>query len=113
MAAGRNSIGYERDSAFLDHFGGRIETVSDISRSVAAERLSDHLEFVAERSESGTQPDYESEYYGFPVMTSQEETLRLYVVDEITIQSEESPAEYRLSHRPADRTPVVDEFSSD
>jgi DNA modification methylase len=113
MVAGRNSVGYERDPAFLDHFDSRIGDVPDISRSVAAERLADHLDFVADRTASDTQLDYGSEYYDFPVMTSQEETLRLYVVDKITAISEDTSTEYHISHRPADRTLVSDDPGSD
>ncbi|MXR52238.1 site-specific DNA-methyltransferase [Halovenus sp. WSH3] len=107
MVAGRNSIGYERDPAFLDRFSERVEDVPDIARDVIGERLQRHLEFVSERSDSGSQPDYESEYYGFPVMTSQEETLRLYAVESVT-RAGESPTEYSLRHRPAEETTVVD-----
>ncbi|WP_336327706.1 DNA-methyltransferase [Halovenus sp. HT40] len=114
MVAGRNSVGYERDSAFLDHFADRVADVPDISRDVAGERLQAHLDFVADRSDSGTQPDYESEYYEFPVMTSQEETLRLYVVDEVSRDSSAAAAtEYSLRHRPAERTATVDDLDSE
>ena len=108
MVAGRNSVGYERDSAFLAHFEDTAGDVPDISRDVVAERLRDHVAFLTDRDESDTAPDYHSEYYDFPVMTSQEETLRFYVVE--AVQADESPAEYRLSHVPAEQTVAVDDL---
>ncbi len=109
MVAGRNSVGYEQDPAFVEHFDDSVTDVPDMSREVVTERLADHVAFLADRNGSDTSPDYTSEYYDFPVMTSQEETLRLYVVDEVE-NSEHSPTEYRLSHVPADQTPVVDQI---
>jgi DNA modification methylase len=114
MVAGRHSVGYERDPAFLSHFTDRVGTVPEISREVVAERLTDHLDFVADRGPSDTNPDYESEYYGFPVMTSQEETLRLYVVAELFEDSStNSLAEYTLDHLPADETLLTDRLGSE
>jgi DNA modification methylase len=113
MVAGRNSVGYERDGSFVAHFTDRAESVPNISREVVTERLTDHLSFVSDRTESDTELDYESEYYDFPVMTSQEETLRLYVVDDVTETSSASPTEYTLSHVPADRTALVDDLGAE
>ena len=114
MVAGRNSIGYERDPAFLDHFTDRAADVPDISRDVVGERLAAHREFVAERAASGDEPDYESNHYGFPVTTSQEQDLRLYVVEEVaepgseeTVAKTDPAAVYELRHEPASETGAV------
>jgi DNA modification methylase len=119
MVAGRNSVGYERDRAFLEHFTERVDDVPDISRDVVGERLASHREFVRERTASGDALDYESNHYGFPVTTSQEQDLRLYVVDDVTASESvgetsgernggaDRAAVYELRHEPAAETGVA------
>jgi len=70
-----------------------------MSRAVTEQRFADHETFVAEREAAGESPDYRADHYDMPVMTSQEQQLRLYVVDTV----EEITDGYRILHEPADR----------
>jgi DNA modification methylase len=98
MVAARDSVGYELDGDFRDHFSDRVGEVPAVTRAVVAERLDAHREFVADRRAAGDPPGYEATHYDLPVVTRQERELRLYVVDGV-----ESTAEgYRLTHVPAD-----------
>jgi DNA modification methylase len=99
MVAGRNSVGYELDAAFLDRFAERAATVPDLSRSVAGRRLDAHREFVDRRRADGDGLDYDATHYEFPVMTSQEQEIRLYVVDHVERAEEER--RYRVDYEPA------------
>jgi len=105
MIAGRNSIGYEREAAFLDQFDRDAERVPERARSVLATRLAAHRKFVAERTEAGDPPDYESTHYGFPVMTSQEQDIRFYVADSV---NETDAQQYAVGYEPAAETSVVE-----
>ncbi|WP_092702548.1 DNA-methyltransferase [Halovenus aranensis] len=100
MVAGRNSVGYELDEQFLDHFQQRLSSLTDISRSVVQQRLTDHREFVHERTQDGDRPDYEAIHYDFRVTTSQERNIRLYEVADVT--SDDQTGSYRVDYRPAE-----------
>jgi len=116
LVAGRNSLGYELESSFVDVFGDRIGSVTALSKSVGRQRLSDHRAFVTQRRDSGNEFEYESETYGFPVMTKQEESLQLYAVEEIAEDAADGDwwqeridadaagkrHRYRATHRPID-----------
>ncbi|RDI72679.1 DNA-methyltransferase [Halopelagius longus] len=99
MVAGRNSVGVELEAGFADAFGRRAADAPALSRKVATRRLDDHREFVARRREEGEELGYESETYDFPVTTKQEQSLTLYVVDEVT----ETDEGYRARHEPLER----------
>jgi DNA modification methylase len=98
MVAGRNSVGYELDETFLDRFEEQLSTVPDLSQTVVAERLAGHREFVAERRADGKEFDYQATHYDFPVVTSQEQDIRLYVADDVDSTGDR---EYRVGYEPA------------
>jgi DNA modification methylase len=110
MIAGRNSVGYERDEAFLEHFERTLADTPERSRDVVETRLRDHRAFVAEQAADGDPPDYEATNYDFPVTTSQEQDIRFYVVEEITTAGERT---YRVEYSPAERTGVAAATSDD
>ncbi len=99
MVAGRNSIGYEREQAFLERFESDAARVDEISQAVTERRFADHESFVAEQKQNGDSPDYQADHYDLPVMTSQEQQIRLYVADAV----EEIPDGYKIRHEPANR----------
>ena len=80
MCAGRNSVGYEIDPSFVDVFDERIPGVPSVSKAIGRERLERHEDFLEERAET---PEYRSRHYGFPVVTSMEEDIRLYAVSDV------------------------------
>lgn len=99
MVAGRNSVGYELDEAFVDAFDDHVDDVPTVSRTVTDERLADHRSFVADRRESGDEPKYEARHYDFPVVTRQERSIRLY--DATTVERDgNSPRRYAVEYEP-------------
>ena len=83
MVAGRDSVGYELDGAFLEAFADRADDVPAISRRVVDRRLAAHREFVADRREAGETLGYEADHYDFPVRTKQERRLRLHTAEAV------------------------------
>ncbi len=87
IAAGRNSIGYEIESALLPSIERtllsepHLELINDMIRK----RILDHEQFVGRRSrEKGEESiKYFNEWFGFPVMTRQERELALQFVESI------------------------------
>jgi DNA modification methylase len=77
MCAGRNSIGFELEDAFLEVFDDRIDDVPALSRSVGRTRLERHRAFVERRREDGHAFEYEADHYETPVMTDMERGIRL------------------------------------
>jgi len=96
MVAGRNSVGYELESGFLDVLRERTTDLPDLSRSVVRDRLDRHRDFVRRCHDDGDRLGYEAEHYDFPVRTKQERRIRLYAVD----ATEETDGGYRLEHAP-------------
>ncbi|WP_290815799.1 site-specific DNA-methyltransferase [Halovivax sp.] len=102
MCAGRNSIGYELDSTFLEVFDDRRSTVPERSTAVARRRLRRHEEFVAERRADGKEFAYESAYYDLPVTTKQERRIRFFDVASVDAVSEPDGRRYRVRHEPVE-----------
>jgi DNA modification methylase len=78
MVAGRDSVGYELDEAFLAHFDDRITDIPALSRAVVTDRLDDHREFVADRRADGDELGYDAAHYDVAVRTKQERRIRFY-----------------------------------
>ncbi len=98
MVTGRNSVGYELDREFIRLFDEQIGRVPELSESIGRERLDAHRQFVVDRRDEGGSFEYESDQYEFPVMTKQEQKLRLYRVTDVA----ESDGTYRAAHHPLD-----------
>ncbi|WP_435144099.1 DNA-methyltransferase [Halobaculum sp. P14] len=80
MAAGRNSVGVERDPGFVADFEDRLADLPERSRDRARGRLRDHRAFLADRDEP---PGYDHERYGFGVVTKRERRLRVVAADDV------------------------------
>ena len=98
MAAGRNSVGVEREPEFARAFEARAADAEDLSRRVARRRLADHRDFVRARREAGESFEYRAEHYDFPVITRQERRIRLYEASDVMATSDG----YRARHRPVE-----------
>jgi DNA modification methylase len=83
LVAGRNSAGVEREPGLVSAFDERVDEAPALSREVATDRLEAHREFVAERRADGKVPDHNAEHYDFPVVTKQERSIRLRVVESV------------------------------
>jgi DNA modification methylase len=77
MAAGRDSIGVEREPGFLETIRRRTDGIVSFSNERIRERLAAHEAFIRERYEAKGGFKYPNRHYGFPVVTSQEASLLL------------------------------------
>jgi len=95
ISAGRNSIGLEIDSNFKEHIISRFENIVDFSNKLLQNRLDKHLNFVKEQTKARERLRYTRSYYGFPVMTSQEEEILFEKVTKIITKGNIIEAEYQ------------------
>ncbi|MFC6717728.1 DNA-methyltransferase [Natrialbaceae archaeon GCM10025810] len=100
MCAGRNSIGYELESSFLDVFDERVSSVDALSRRIGRARLERHRAFVERYRADGNDLAYEADHYDVPVVTKMESEIRLYEVAEVSRRSDDGGIGYRVEHVP-------------
>jgi len=93
VVAGRNSVGYEFDSDLSVEIDAKATAAPQVSRNVVADRIEKHESFVEKRG--ADEMSYESSVYGFPVMTSQEEEIRLYEVTSVEKEDDVYVARYK------------------
>ena len=104
MVAGRNSMGYELNEAFVDVFDDAVADVPELARATVKQRLTRHEAFVARRRDDGETLTYDAEHYDFPVTTKQEVPMRFYTVDDV----ERTDDGYVVSHSPHERPEPTD-----
>ncbi|MCZ6635480.1 MAG: site-specific DNA-methyltransferase, partial [bacterium] len=83
MVAGRNSIGFEIDSAFEDPFHSMADDLVGFANEYMEQRLRQHILFVRDRLSLQKPIKYTNSHYGFPVTTRQEQQLILYNLLEV------------------------------
>ena len=88
MAAGRDSVGIELDSRFRSHVEERMMGAVAASNSFNQRRISDHLAFVKKMRKEGRELKHTNQYYGFPVMTGQEERARIPVLKGVGMKAD-------------------------
>lgn len=92
--AGRHAIGFEVDAAFRPAVEERLRGAPSLSHALNRKRLEAHRTFLKKREKPCK---YESEHYGFGVITKQELKMRLYDTTSLE-QTEESY--FTLSYAP-------------
>jgi DNA modification methylase len=97
MATGRNSIGFEIDPNFQEHFNDRFQGVVDFSNERIKKRLDNHIRFVQDRIKKKGVLGYTSKIYGFPVMTSQETEIEFDELKKINFKDYLIEIEYHDS----------------
>ena len=75
MASGRNSIGYEIDTTFRDTIYKIKNEIVPFSIEYIQNRLLKHIQFVIKRIKEKGALKHKNNFYGFPVMTSQEREI--------------------------------------
>jgi len=106
MCAGRHSVGYELEEAFVSLFDEHVDTVPKLSGAIARRRLERHRRFVEEAARGGPDLDYRSTHYDVPVVTKMERDIQLYDVDCVTRIDDG----YRLEHAPyTPATPALED----
>jgi len=93
MAAGRDSVGVERDPDLVASFDADARRAPAFSRDRGRRRLREHRHFVAEREE---RPSYDARHYDVPVVTKAERGIRLY--EAVAVDS--TAGGYRVRHEP-------------
>ncbi len=93
----RNSIGFENDQDIYQLALRRLRRPNGDITARNLQRLSEHNSFVTERLARDKLPSHTNECYGFPVVTRQERSLRLYTVSDVR---EDDSGAFRVSHSP-------------
>ena len=75
MTSGRNSIGVEIEKCFQESICPLACHIVDFSNNYLGNRVLRHLEFVKKRIQNSKSLKYTNTHYGFPVVTSQEQSL--------------------------------------
>ena len=94
MATGRNSIGFEIDSNFQEHYAAKFQGIVGFSNELIKKRLDSHLRFVQERIKKKGALGYTSKIYGFSVMTNQETEIEFDELKEINFKDSLIEIEY-------------------
>jgi modification methylase len=77
MASTRNFLGYELDHGLKPVIFSQLENIIEFSNLKIKNRLKNHLDFIEKRTREKGPLKHTNQYYGFPVMTSQEKNLLL------------------------------------
>jgi len=80
MVTGRNSIGFEINSEFLDNFKLDLTDIKSTTQAINTKRVKDHIEFIKNYEKKGKYPNYKSNNYAFSVITKQEIEILLYSI---------------------------------
>ena len=75
ITSGRNSIGVEIDESFQNVLCPIAQDIVNFSNTYLQDRALRHLEFVKNRIQNAKPLKYTNAYYGFPVVTSQEQFI--------------------------------------
>jgi DNA modification methylase len=96
LVEGRNSVGIERNAELAAAFEERVTDATDLSTTIADERLQRHREFVARRDD---EPKYEAEHYDTRVVTKNERRIRLPTVADVD-RTADDPLRFTATHEP-------------
>ena len=88
MTSGRNSIGVEIDKSFQQAICPIVHHIVTFSNKYLHSRLLRHFEFVKDRIQKSGKLKYTNRYYGFPVVTSQEQFILLNDLIEVQANSD-------------------------
>ena len=83
MTSGRNSVGVEIDKSFHSTICPMARQIVDFSNDYLRDRLRRHFEFVEDRIRTSGLLKYTNKHYGFPVVTSQEQSILLNGLKEV------------------------------
>ena len=80
MISGRNSVGYEINSEFLDRFKLDLKDIKTTAQATNTKRIEDNIEFIKTYKKKGKDPKYKASNYEFSVITKQEIDLLFYSI---------------------------------
>ncbi len=103
MTSGRSSIGVEIDESFKHVIFPIAHNIISFSNDHIHKRLLNHIKFVENRIDNSAPLKYISRYYGFPVMTSQEQYILLNEINKVqTIADNTFAVAYSLKPQTVD-----------
>lgn len=112
LAAGRSSVGVERDPSFAPIIGAALDDAVGLGQAQARRRLGAHRTFIEDRLLLGKAPKHHNPVHDVSVVTSQETRLTLLapVRVEIGPTGERVAQHVQLEHLPkdADQCPELD-----
>ncbi|NVM16815.1 MAG: site-specific DNA-methyltransferase [Candidatus Lokiarchaeota archaeon] len=82
MISGRNSIGYEINSEFLESFKIDLKELKSTTQAINSKRIKEHIDFIKTYKKKGKDPKYKAKNYEFSVITKQETEILLYSIKE-------------------------------
>ncbi len=90
MSSARNSIAYELDQKFQKVTDSRLNEILLFSKEIVLDRIKKHIQFVEKLRNENRELKHISEKYGFTVMTNQEKSILIPVIEKIekTIDNE-------------------------
>jgi DNA modification methylase len=100
-AAGRNSVGIDAAEELILDSREALSGSADILNDRTAERMENHFAFIEEREAKGKPVKYRNSPHDMPVMTKQEEQLKLYRISGLP---EITPEEIRFRYSPYRKT---------
>ncbi|MGI6600256.1 MAG: DNA-methyltransferase [Dethiobacteria bacterium] len=83
MACGRNSVGYEIEPGLAGYIKQRLDREIAQINNYNLQRLKNHVEFVRKHVQEKGSLKYLNSFLGFPVMTGQEQELKLSFVKSV------------------------------
>ncbi len=109
IAAGRHSVGVEREAQLVAEAAERAIASRDLLNRRVRNRLTGHVAFLRAREEAGKPaPRYHNDPHDAPVVTRQETELELREVDQITRTGPSDPAAsaatLQVNYRPLSRS---------
>ena len=102
MTSGRNSIGVEIDNSFQPSICRITRDIVSFSNDYMDNRLRGHLESVKNRIQKSGQLKYTNAHYGFPVVSSQEQSILLNKLIEVEA-NDDNRFEITYSTAPQDK----------
>jgi len=88
IASCRNSISYEIEQDFKDIIFSKLEEIVLFSNNQINQRIEKHLDFVKKRFNKKGGFKHKNNYYGFPVITKQEQELIINSLDSVVENGE-------------------------
>ena len=110
LASGRNAVGIEFDQTLIPAVHSLLQSTSAFAEAYNRERLLRHIQFAANRCADVGPLKYRNSYYGFPVMTSQEQEL---LIPEVEAVEENPQAQFAISYQDEPQPEFVREWSLD
>ncbi len=83
MACGRNSVAYELDGSFAPPLREKMYHCPLSLNRYNQERLKAHRAFIIKRTSEKGPLKYCNEFFGFPVMTTQEQKIKLVFLEKV------------------------------